>query len=68
MRVEPTDTSFQLPTWTDVPDDHQSATRVRLIRKTLPEMQAQMKVIKGEVLATEASKWTTHGRAAKTSQ
>ena len=66
-RVEPTDSSFQLPTWTDVPNDHQSATRGELIRKTLSEMQAQMKAIKGEVLATEASRWTTHGQAARAS-
>ena len=67
MRVEPTDTSFQLPTWADIPDDHQNEARGRLIRKTLSKMQAQMKAIKGEVLATEASKRMTRGQTAKSS-
>ena len=66
-RVEPTDTIFQLPTWMDTPDDHQVEARGRLIRRTLSEMEAQMKAIKGEVLATEASKWITCGQAAKSS-
>ena len=51
----------------DTPDDHQVEVRGRLIRKTLSEMQAQIKAIKGEVLATEASKQMTCGQAAKSS-
>ena len=55
-------TSFQLPTWTNPPNDTNTSDRARLITKNLSVMQAQMKAI-----AAEASKWTTRGRSAKSS-
>ena len=51
----------------DTPNDHKVEVRGKLISKTLSEMQAQMKAIKGEVIAAEALKWTTHGWTAKSS-
>ena len=66
-RVEPTTTSFQLLTWEDTPNDNKVSVRGKLIGKVLLEMQAQMKAMKEEVIAAEASKWSTHGWAAKSS-
>ena len=60
-------TSLQLPTWEDTPDDNKLLVRGKLIGKVLFEMQAQMKAMKEEVIAAEASKWTTRGWAAKSS-
>ena len=60
-------TSFQLPTWEDTPNDNKISVRGKLIGKVLTEMQAQMKAVKEEVTAAEASKWSTHGQATKSS-
>ena len=54
-RAEPTALMFQLPSWPNLPDD----------TKVLSEMQAQMKAMKDEVIAAEASKRTTNGKSAK---
>ena len=60
-------TSFQLPTLEDTPNDNKVLVRGKLIRMVLFEMQAQMKTMKEEVIAAEASKWSTCGQAAKSS-
>ena len=66
-RVEPTVTSFQLPTWEDTPNNNKILVRGKLIGKVLTEMQAQMKAVKEDVIAAEASKQSTRGQAAKNS-
>ena len=60
-------TSFQLPTWANPPKDNDISDRARIITKALSEMQAQMKVMREEVIAAEALKQITCGWAAKSS-
>ena len=63
--AKPTASMFQLPSWPNPPDDTETADRAQLIAKVLSEMKAQMKAMKDEVIAAEASRRTTHGKSAK---
>ena len=56
---------FRLPTWPSLLDEINTEDRAQLIAKVLSEMQVQMKAMKDEVIAAEASKRTTHGKSAK---
>ena len=59
--------SFQLPTWTNPPNDTNTSDRARLITKILSKMKTEMKAMKDEVITAEASKQTTCGKSAKSS-
>ena len=64
-RAEPTASTFQLPTWSNPPDDTEVGDWVQLITKVLSEMQAQMAAMKEGVITTEALKMITCGKSAK---
>ena len=47
-RTEETATTFELPTWTNPPDDANQEDRGQLIDKTLTQMQEQLKALEEE--------------------
>ena len=58
-------TTFELPTWTDPPDDVNQEDRGSLIDKTLTEMREQLKVLEEEAPRATEVKMNTCGQKAK---
>ena len=64
-RTEETATTFELPTWTNPPDDANQEDRGHLINKTLTEMQEKLKALEEEAPRAAEVKTSTHGQKAK---
>ena len=64
-RAEETATTFELPTWTNPPDEANQEDRGRLINKTLTVMQEQLKALEEEAPRATEVKMSTCGQKAK---
>ena len=64
-RAPETAATFKLPTWTNSPNDANQEDRGHLIKKTLSEMQEQLKALKEEADRAAKAMMSTHHKKAK---